>query len=261
MNALIVKSRWVFKLKTNSDGSVSKYKARLVAKGYSQTQGVDYFETFAPVVRFDTIRFLTAHAATKGWQIHQMDVKSAFLNGVLSETIFMEVPEGYENPKNQVVKLNKCLYGLKQAARVWNQDFTSKLDSHGLYQSSADPCLFINESKSIMIAVYVDDCFITGIPEHISKCKQILSKEFEMTDLGLMKYLLGIQVNQSPGRIELSQQAYTEKILQKFKMDASNPIDSPQPYQPSSSDLEPLASNIPYRSHRFSHVSFSGHSS
>jgi len=111
--------KWIFRTKLNSDGSVNKYKARLVVKGYAQMFGVDFSETFAPVARMDTIRMLLALAAQKGWTLHQMDVKSAFLNGYLEEEIFVEQPEGFSvaGQENQVYQLKKALYGLKQAPR------------------------------------------------------------------------------------------------------------------------------------------------
>ncbi|KAL4019983.1 hypothetical protein IC575_018747 [Cucumis melo] len=126
----VIGVKWVFRTKLNADGSINKHKARLVVKGYAQIFGVDYSDTFAPVARMDTIRLLFAIAAQKGWKLYQLDVKSAFLNGVLQEEIYVEQPEGCEKQgeRNKVYLLKKALYGLKQAPRAWY----SKIDEHFL---------------------------------------------------------------------------------------------------------------------------------
>ena len=161
-NTPVVKNKWVFKIKTKSDGSVDRYKARLVAKGFTQTYGIDYGETFAPVVRFETIRYLMAFAVQNKLEIHNIDVKTAFLNGELDETIYMEQPEGFIKDRSQVCLLKKSLYGLKQSPRCWNKKFSKYILNSGFIQSNADPCLFIKRQNGEIqiLAIYVDDCFL-----------------------------------------------------------------------------------------------------
>ena len=163
----VVGSHWVFKLKHNSDGSIERYKAFLVAQGYSQSEGVDYQEVFSPVVRYRTIRSLLTVANIYDWEIHQMDVKTAFLQGDFEEEINMRQPDGYtDNDKpNHVCKLKKSIYGLKQAARCWNSASDSHLKSNGYKNSGADPCVCIIKSVRqsngridfVILAIWVAD--------------------------------------------------------------------------------------------------------
>ena len=127
----VVTSKWVFKVKRQSDGSIERYKARLVARGFSQQPGIDYNETFAPVAKFQSIRLILALASMHDLELHQMDVKTAFLYGLLHEQVFMEQPEGFEQGKNMVWKLDKSLYGLKQAPRAWYRELDTSLKSLG----------------------------------------------------------------------------------------------------------------------------------
>jgi hypothetical protein len=145
----IVGSRWVFKVKRKADGSVEKFKARLVAQGYSQTEGIDYNEVFSPVVRNTSIRSLLALANILDWEIHQMDVTTAFLQGDLTDEIYMKQPEGYRSKENPdyVCKLKKSLYGLKQSARCWNFTLDSFLKSSGYKLVGADSCLHMKSVK------------------------------------------------------------------------------------------------------------------
>jgi Reverse transcriptase (RNA-dependent DNA polymerase) len=153
--------KWVFKVKLKSDGTVDRYKARLVAKGYSQQEGIDFSETFAPVARFSSIRILLALGAHYDWEIHQMDVKTAFLNGELEEEIYMEQPEGFieKGKENLVCRLRKALYGLKQAGRAWYEKIHAALIKLGFDFLRVDHCIYrlVNGSTVVFIAVYVDD--------------------------------------------------------------------------------------------------------
>ncbi|GJV60337.1 retrotransposon protein, putative, ty1-copia subclass [Tanacetum coccineum] len=224
-NAKIVRSKWIFKKKTDMDGKVHTYKARLVAKGCTQTYGVDYEETFSPVADIRAIRILIAIAAYYDYEIWQMDVKTAFLNGRLDEDIYMEQPEGYVNPKypNRVCKLQRSIYGLKQASRQWNKRFDEEIKKFGFTQNRDEPCVYRKASGSnvVFLILYVDDILIMGnnIPR-LKEVKDYLGKCFSMKDLGEAAYILGIKIyrDRSKRLIGLSQSAYIDKILKKFNM-------------------------------------------
>nr|KYP62107.1 Retrovirus-related Pol polyprotein from transposon TNT 1-94 [Cajanus cajan] len=187
----VIGVKWVFRTKLNADGSVNKHKARLVVKGYSQIYGVDYSDTFAPVVRLDTIRLLLAVAAQMGWKVYQLDVKSTFLNGFLQEEIYVEQPEGFEKngEEGKVYLLKKALYGLKQAPRAWYSRIDNHLLSIGFVKSlSESTTLYIKhcEFNIVIISLYVDDLLVTGNNAAlIDEFKMEMMKVFEMTDLGL----------------------------------------------------------------------------
>ena len=192
-NKHVIGVRWVYRTKLNSDGSVNKHKARLVVKGYAQYYGVDYTDTFSPVARLDTIRLLFALAAQNQWKIHQLDVKSAFLNGYLQEEIYIEQPEGFEvkGSEDKVFRLKKALYGLKQAPRAWYSRINEYLTDLGFYRSPIEQTLYVNiENDGILIiSVYVDDLLVTGSKtEMIDLFKKQMRAEFEMTDLGEMLF-------------------------------------------------------------------------
>ncbi|KAL0458329.1 UNVERIFIED_CONTAM: Retrovirus-related Pol polyprotein from transposon RE1, partial [Sesamum latifolium] len=142
----VMSSRWVFTLKYQADGSIDRYKARLVANGFTQTYGVDYFETFSPVARLNSIRVLFSLAVNQDWPMYQMDVKNAFLYGDLSETVFMEQPPGYvahgEN-QHMVCKLKKAIYGLKQSPRAWFDKFSKVINKFGFHRCQADHSVFV----------------------------------------------------------------------------------------------------------------------
>jgi len=192
--------KWIYKTKLNADGEVVKHKARLVAQGFSQQPGIDYNETFAPVARLDTVRLVLAIAAQHNWKVHQMDVKSAFLNGFLEEEVYVKQPPGYEvkGEEGKVYKLKKALYGLKQAPRVWYSRIDAYLISNGFNRSGSEPTLYTQVNKHgeiLILCLYVDDLIFTGNLS-INDFKTAMKTEFEMTDLGLMKYFLGIEVKQ-----------------------------------------------------------------
>ncbi len=183
-------SKWVFKTKRGVDGSVSRFKARLVAKGFSQRYGCDYDETFSPVVRGESIRTLLALATQKDLHLHQMDVQTAFLNGRLEEEVYMEQPAGYQvkGKENQVCKLHRSIYGLKQSPRCWNHTLDEHLKQLGFQQTPSDPCLYISIESAMIIAVYVDDLVLAGkSEEEIEEAKRNLSSRFKIQDLGKLK--------------------------------------------------------------------------
>lgn len=158
--------KWIFKIKRNSDGSINKYKSRLVAKGYIQRHGIDFEEVFAPVARLETVRFIIALAASRGWQVHHLDVKTAFLNGDLKEDVYVTQPEGFvkKGSEHKVYKLNKALYGLKQAPRAWNEKLNQVLVELGFTRCSKEASLYCKREKkdTLLVAVYVDDLLVTG---------------------------------------------------------------------------------------------------
>ncbi|KAJ9551775.1 hypothetical protein OSB04_015820 [Centaurea solstitialis] len=220
--------KWVFKKKTDMDGNVHTFKARLVAKGFTQTHGIDYDETFSPVAMLKSIRILMAISAYFNYEIWQMDVKTAFLNGKLTEDVYMEQPEGFEDPKNpnKMCKLLKSIYGLKQASRSWNLHFDERIKEFGFTKSEFEPCVYTKFSGSIVtfLVLYVDDILLIGndVPT-LQSVESWLSKCFQMKDLGEAAYILGIKIyrNRSKRLIGLSQSTYIDKILKKFRMDES----------------------------------------
>ncbi|GJY55064.1 retrotransposon protein, putative, ty1-copia subclass [Tanacetum coccineum] len=198
-NARTVGSKWLFKKKTDMDGAIYIFKARLVAKGFTQTYGVDYEETFSPVADIRAIRILIAIAAYYDYEIWQMDVKTAFLNGHLSEEVYMEQPEGFVNPKypNHVCKLKRSIYGLKQASRQWNKRFDDEIKKFGFTQNPDEPCVYLKASGSYVaiLILYVDDILLMGnnIPM-LQDVKSYLGRSFAMKDLGDAAYIIGIKI-------------------------------------------------------------------
>jgi hypothetical protein len=229
----IVTSKWALKHKKNEIARIVRLKARLVARGFSQIYGVDYLDTYAPVVKLASIRILLAIAAIYGLEIHQMDVVTAFLAGELEEEIFMEQPEGFEvgNKEDDLVcRLRRSLYGLKQAPRVWNQRIRLFLKSIGFDQTYSDPCVYINKETDIIIAMWVDDLIIFGKDMvSINNLKVQLNEEYEMKDLGELKYFLGIQVHRDRERkiIHINQSGYNRTILERYGMQNSKPASTP----------------------------------
>jgi len=198
-NRKVIGVKWVYRTKLNADGSINKHKARLVVKGYAQIFGVDYSDTFAPVARLDTIRLLLAVAAQENWKVYQLDVKSAFLNGFLQEEIYVEQPEGYikEGEEDKVCLLKKALYGLKQAPRAWYSRIDEHLQNLGFAKSFSKSTLYVKQNGAIIliISLYVDDLLVTGNNTSlVEKFKQEMMKVFEMTDLGLMTFFLGMEI-------------------------------------------------------------------
>jgi len=220
-------SRWVYKIKHNSDGSVERLKARLVVFGNHQVEGVDYTDTFAPVAKTVTVRVFLSVAAAKNWELHQMDVHNAFLHGDLSEEVYMKLPPGFEaNQPNRVCILRKSLNGLKQAPRCWFAKLTSSLKQYGFRQSYSDYSLFTLRQGTVRVnvLVYVDDLIISGNDSGaIAKFKQYLSVCFHMKDLGALKYFLGIEVARSGDGIFLCQRKYTLDIISETGLLGAKP--------------------------------------
>jgi hypothetical protein len=177
-----VASKWIYKVKHVADGSIEKYKARFEARGFSQIEGVDYDETFAPVARYTSIRSIIALAASICWKLHQMDVKTTFLNGEIKEEVYIEQPEGFvvHNERSHVCRLKKALYGLKQTPRAWYEKMDGFLMSLGFNKSAVDPNLYyhIDGNECLILVLYVDDLFLTGSERLIAECKQGLTAKF-----------------------------------------------------------------------------------
>ncbi|KAE8673808.1 hypothetical protein F3Y22_tig00111772pilonHSYRG00252 [Hibiscus syriacus] len=203
---------------------IDRHKARLVAKGYSQKAGIDYDEVFAPVARLETMRLIISLAAQNKWKIQQMDVKSAFLNGVLEEEVYIQQPSGYEvkGHEDKVLKLKKTLYGLKQAPRAWNSRIDKYFQENGFNKCPYEHALYIKikDGDILIVCLYVDDLIFTGSnPNMFKEFKDVMMKGFEMTNMGLMAYYLGIEVKQQKDGIFISQESYAKEILKKFKME------------------------------------------
>ena len=228
----VVGSRWIYKTKFNSDGSVNRYKARLVAQGFTQEFGVDYKETFAPVAKMTTVRVLLSVSVNNGWFLSQMDVKNAFLHGDLEEEVFMKLPPGHplSATPNLVCKLHKSIYGLKQSPRAWHAKLSGALATLGFNKSSADSSLYVrfkNDDK-LMVLIYVDDLIISGNNiESIAQLKKTLQQLFPIKDLGPLKYFLGIEMASSKKGFFLNQRKYTLDILQDAGMLSTKPSATP----------------------------------
>jgi hypothetical protein len=224
--------KWVYKLKRDADGNVLKYKARLVAKGYVQRPGIDFDEVFAPVARLDSVHLLLAVAAQKKWEVHHMDVKTAFLNGELGEEVYVAQPPGFINSgeSSKVYRLHKALYGLRQAPRAWNIKLDGVLTSLGFERSPSEHAVYTRGTvgERLLLGVYVDDLIITGSSiSAISTFKEEMSTRFSMSDLGLLKLYLGIEVEQVSGMITLKQTAFASKLLNKAGMGDCNSVHVP----------------------------------
>jgi hypothetical protein len=211
--------------------SIEKFKARFVARGFSQKEGVDYEETFAPVARYTSIRAVMSLVSFMGWRIHQMDVKTTFLNGIIEEEVYIEQPQGFEvnGKESHVCRLKKALYGLKQAPRAWYSRIDGYLQSMGFTKSEADPNLYyiFVGTDLLILVLYVDDLFLTGAEKLIAGCKADMAVEFEMKDIGMMHYFLGLEVWQRPGEIFLGQGKYAVEILKRFWMEDCKPMATP----------------------------------
>ena len=257
--------KWVFKKKTDMDGNVQTYKARLVAKGFKKIHGIDYDETFSPMAMVKSIRILLAIAAYHDYEIWQMDVKTAFLNGSLEEDVdvYMTQPEGFVHPKDagKVCKLRRSIYGLKQASRRWNIRFDETIKEFGFTQNEDEPCVYkkVSGSNVAFLVLYVDDILLIGndMPS-LQAVKTWLSKNFSMKDLGDATYILGIRIYRDRSRrmIGLSQSTYIDKVLHRFGMQEakrgfvpmSHGISISKENSPKSLDDKDRMSKVPYAS-------------
>ncbi|KAH9750608.1 retrovirus-related pol polyprotein from transposon RE1 [Citrus sinensis] len=231
-NMKLVGKKWIYRVKQNSDGSINKYKARLVAKGFLQTEGIDYQETFSLVVKAATIRIVLSLAVMNNWKLRQVDINNAFLNGELSETVYMPQPEGFENSEhpNYVCKLKKALYGLNQAPRAWFEKLRSVLESWQFTRTRSDTSLFFKRSGNdmILLLIYVDDIIVTrNNNAEIEQLISNLSSTFALKDLGNLNFFLGIEVIRNDETLVLSQSKYIKDLLAKFDLRDCKGTDTP----------------------------------
>jgi hypothetical protein len=250
----VVTGKWIYRHKLLADGSLDRYKARWVLRGFTQRPGIDYDETFSPVVKPATVRVVLSLAFFQNWPIHQLDVKNAFLHGTLTETVYCVQPSGFVDSSRSdfVCRLNKSLYGLKQAPRAWHHRFASHLVSLGFVETKSDTSLFIcrRGSDTAYLLLYVDDIVLTassaGFLKHIIEA---LQREFAMTDMGQLHHFLGISVTRSANGMFLSQRQYSQDILERAGMSACKPCSTPVDlHSKLSADGPPVADATQYRS-------------
>ncbi|KAJ9545524.1 hypothetical protein OSB04_025231 [Centaurea solstitialis] len=228
----IIRCHWLFRHKFRADGTLERYKARLVVNGKTQQVGIDCEETFSPVVKPATIRTVLSLAMGRKWDIHQLDVKNAFLHGHLQETVYMHQPPGFFNTRlpDHVCKLRKSLYGLNQAPRAWYQRFANYLLTIGFVCSKSDTSLFVyNQGDDIAyLLLYVDDIVITASSTALKESIiAALKREFDMTDLGPLSYFLGIAVTRNANSMFLSQRKYIDEIIKRANMETCKPVNTP----------------------------------
>lgn len=228
----LVGNKWVFRIKQNADGSLERFKARLVAKGFHQRSGINYHETFSPVIKPATIRIVLDVAVSDGLLLRQLDVNNSFLQGHLKEDVYMSQSIGFidkDNPE-YVCKLCKVLYGLKQAPCAWYMDLRSFLLESGFANSLADASLFILRAgkKTIYTLVYVDDIIVTGNnSSHVLKFIELLSEHFSLKDHGDLSYFLGIEATRSSSGLHLCQQKYINDLLACTNMSSAKSVATP----------------------------------
>ncbi|GLI63566.1 hypothetical protein VaNZ11_006559 [Volvox africanus] len=233
MGARKIGLKWVFKLKRDADGNVERYKARLVAKGFTQKEGVDFGDVFAPVGKYASFRALLAVAADRDLELHQLDIKTAFLHGELKEEVYTEQPPGYNlGGPNVVCKLRRALYGLRQAPRAWYIRLRKELESMGFKPSLAEPGLFvkIENGEPVYVLVYVDDLLLAcKSMAVIGQVKAQLLRAFAMRDLGETRFYLGFEIerDRTARTISVTQRRYISNILEKFGMKGANSRSTP----------------------------------
>ena len=215
----LIKSKYVYRIKKDWTGKVVKRKSRLVVQGFSQVEGVDYEETFAPVAKVTTFRLMLALSRVLKLKIHQLDVDSAFLYADLDEDVYMTPPPGMNIKSGYCLKLDKSLYGLKQAPRNWNKNIVDQITSMGFKQCVLDNCLFVKEEdgETYLISLYVDDILVAGTDERkIEEIKHEFTTRYEMKDLGELNYYLGMKVTRTAEYTKLDQHRYCLDILAKY---------------------------------------------
>ncbi|KAL8103943.1 hypothetical protein AgCh_028234 [Apium graveolens] len=231
-NRSVIGTKWVFRNKMDENGIVTRNKARLVAKGYSQEEGIDYDDTFAPVVRLKAIRIFLAFDAHSNFKVYKMDVKSAFLNGELEEEIYVQQPHGFEDLEflDFFYQLLKALYGLKQAPRGWYDTLSEFLIKHGFTRGTIYQTLFYKQhgGDMILVQIYVDDIIFGSNKEKIcQRFSKLMQSEYEMSMMGELNYFLGLQVSQRSDEIFISQTKYVKYLLKRFGIIDCSPASTP----------------------------------
>ena len=232
----VIGHKWVFKKKRDVNGDVQKYKARLVAKGYSQEYGVDYDQVFAPTLKYKSLRIILALSTlTPDIRTEQLDVKTAFLNAPVKETIYVKPPVSLQVGANKVLKLNKALYGIKQAPHEWNACINECLQSMGFKACYKDPCVYVKQTKTnskIVIGVFVDDITVTFSKRDTAEWhqyKNVMMSKYEMSELGEVNHILGMRVTRSSdNRVTIDQQTYLSEKLNEFHMNRCKEVDTPE---------------------------------
>ncbi|CAI7825298.1 unnamed protein product [Closterium sp. NIES-54] len=225
---------WVLRVKTDAEGRLERRKARLVIKGFQQREGIDFQEVFAPVAKTPTLRLLLAAAAVCGWKVEQMDVKTAFLYGVVDEEIYMKQPEGYDDGSGRVCRLNKAIYGLKQAPRCWYARLVEVLEALGFKVSGCDESLFMTkgEEEKVFLLVYVDDILLFSPSlERIKEVQGKLKETFQCKALGPVGYYLGLDVERDEvkGWLRLYQHKYLAAMGEKYGLEEGRSVKTPLP--------------------------------
>ncbi|KAL4324612.1 hypothetical protein GQ457_11G008400 [Hibiscus cannabinus] len=225
--------KWVYRIKRKADGTIDRYKARLVAKGFTQIEGIDFIDTFSPVAKMTTFKVLLALAAMHNWHLLQLDVNNAFLNGILDEEVYMQLPQGYKtnsSDSNMVCKLHKSIYGLRQASRQWFHTFSKVVLQYGFVQSPSEHSLFVKGAGDdlVVLLVYVDDIVLAGkILELLKDVQSFLQKNFKLKELGSLKYFLGFEIARNNTGISLSQRHYALQLLEDTGNLATKPSELP----------------------------------
>jgi hypothetical protein len=228
----VVGCKWIFKTKHRPDGSIDKHKARLVARGFTQRHGIDYGDTFSPVVKPATVRLVLSLAVSRGWSLRQIDVSNAFLHGFLSEDVYMQQPPGFEDDRypSHVCKLQRALYGLKQSPRAWYARLSALLVDLGFVPSKADTSLFTfsRDGVQVYMLVYVDDIVIAGsTPGAVDGLVRALSASFPIKDLGTLEYFLGLEASYNSGGMTITQRKYALDLLHRVSMENCRPTSTP----------------------------------
>ena len=230
----VVGCKWVFKTKNDSPGNIERHKARLIAKRFTQREGIDYMETFSPVSKKDSLRIIMALVAHFDFDLHQMDVKTTFLNGNLEENVYMKQPKEFSSSegKHLICKLKKSIYGLKQVFCQWYLKFHEVITSFGFEENIMDQCIYqkASGSKICFLVLYVDDIpLATNNKGLLYEVKQFLSKNFDMKDMGEASYVISIKIHRERSRdiLGLSQETYINKVLERFNMKKCSPSVAP----------------------------------
>ncbi|RXW14669.1 hypothetical protein EST38_g11187, partial [Candolleomyces aberdarensis] len=244
-----ITSKPVLRIKTDSNGNIERYKIRIVARGFTQRKGIDFKDTFSPVANLESIRLILSLTAQFNLELNQMDVTTAYLNGVLDEDIYLSPPEGVDIPEGHCWKLKRSLYGLKQSGRTWNKTLDQSLLSMGLVRLDAETCLYVykEDGEVCFLVVYVDDLLLAATSRpFMNKVKAMLSSRFKMKDLGEAKFILGMAIHRDRrnGEIRLSQRNYIANVLERTGMSHCSPAPTPIPTSAKATEDDPVDNTI-----------------